>query len=98
MSTTKRNRTKRSAAKPTLAQKAERLIALKEEAAAKYREVENLMDELLLEVKVGEEISLPNGNVFTIVDPFVDAAGRPCKLWRRVPVSRFDYKVTSGRL
>lgn len=81
-----------------LAAKAERLLALKKETSAKFQEIDALQQELVDQLGVGRAIELANGSVFSIFDPFVDAAGNPCKLWRHTPINRYDVKVTTGRI
>jgi hypothetical protein len=76
----------------TLAKKAARILELKAQASELYREIEDLQNELVEQLGVGKELPLGDGVVFEIIDPFVDDEGQPKKLWRHVPVGRYDFQ------
>lgn len=83
--------------KADLAAKASRMLQLKDQAGELYRQADALLSELVSELGVGRSLALSEGVQFEIVDPFVDQHGQPTKHWRHVPVSRWDYRVTTPK-
>ena len=77
----------------SLAQQALELEQLKAQAKELYARIDTLFEGLAKALEVGEHLKLPDGRVFRITDPFAAADGAIKKVWRHVPVSRYEFEI-----
>jgi hypothetical protein len=70
-----------------------RMIEARDTGKQQYKEADQLLEELLPLLKVGESIELGNGEVATLVDNFDDKN----KAWKPCGINRFDIETTRAK-
>lgn len=77
----------------TRRQKAQRMLALKEQAGRLFKEAHSLEDELKAGKKPGATIAIGGGQELVLVDNFTDDQGRDRIHWARSAVRRCEWET-----
>ncbi len=83
----------KSKRKPDLALIATNLLRARDAGKEAYGRADELLEELMQHVAVGESIALPGGQVVTVVDNFATKN----KVWKPCGISRFDIKASRAK-
>lgn len=73
-----------------LARKVRKMLAAKDRGRAGYIESDQILDELLAELKPGQQLDLGGGQIFEVIDNF--AVKNKC--FKPAGVCRFEGKIT----
>ncbi len=87
------------ARKPSKSAMADKILEMEkalDQGKKAYGDAGVIFNELCEHLTAGDEVALPDGRVFRVIDPFLDKAGKPKKAWKPAGFSRFDWEIKAA--